>query len=158
MTKQEPLSAVLETTTLSPGVAPDTRHLISLLGLVGLKKSIQHDLNISFAGSPNGAVVRLSNPKSVPVGLLGGTLVTVSLSSSSVGSVSVSSSSIVSSSSSALSFIVGSSSVPMSGCVVNFETSLILCPFEYSTLKIRLTTRTSDKGNTSPYLVILFVE
>ncbi|HXV88494.1 MAG TPA: hypothetical protein VD710_05295 [Nitrososphaeraceae archaeon] len=104
-----------------------------------------HDANISFPRSSIGAVVRLSNPKSVPICLLGGTLVSVSLSSSSVGSVSSPS-------------IVSSSSVSISGCVVNFETSVILCPFEYSTLKARLTTRTSDKGNTSPYLMILFVE
>jgi hypothetical protein len=155
-------SAVLETTTLSLGEAPGTLQLIGLTlfksrASQGLGKFFWHELNISFPGSSSGAMVRFFSSKSVPVGLLRGTLATVSLSSLSVGSGSVSSSSIVSSSS-VSSFIVGSSSVPISGCLVNFETSVVLCPFEYSTLKARLSTRTSDEENISPYLMIVFVD
>jgi hypothetical protein len=155
-------SAVLDTTTLSVGEAPGTLQRITLRELTrwagkARRKSIWHELNISFPGSSSGAMVRFFSSKSVPVGLLRGTLATVSLSSLSVGSGSVSSSSIVSSSS-VSSFIVGSSSVPISGCLVNFETSVVLCPFEYSTLKARLSTRTSDEENISPYLMIVFVD
>jgi hypothetical protein len=143
---------VLETTTLSPWAAPGTVHLI-VCEPWGVRKFFLHDAYITFASIRSSTGARSSNPYD-PVGPLGGTLVTVSLSSSSVGSGT--SSSIVSSSSGS-SFIVGSSSVPISGCVVNFKTSVILCPFGYS-LKIRLTTRWSVKGDTSPYLMIRFVE
>jgi hypothetical protein len=141
---------VLETTTLSPGVAPRTSQLT-----VNDTPFFWHDANISFPAPPSiGAVVRFFNSKSVPKSLLGVTLATVSLSSSSVGSGLLSFPDSCSSSSS----IVCSSSVPISVRLINCGTSVIPCPFEFSTLRARLTTMAQAKGNTSPYLMILFVE